>query len=193
MTIETSTADPAEDTSGRPHRRVILVVRTMLVMLGVAAVVLLGLGLAALILGDGSRASTPATTWLRDVFGNVFGVVAFAIAAALGVPAGIGLWALSGATGEDAVPALGQPARFLLLGAAAGLTGLTAVVLLVATDIAAVVDLGLIGLVAVSSFGLGGAAAFSPHFGRALAAAIALGLIAAATLRVLTTLLSISG
>ena len=76
--------------------------RLVLTMLLIAAVVLLGLAIAIQVLGD-----PPETEgWLRAAFGKVFGVVAVSLAAVLGIPAAVGLWAMAGSTAEDAVPAL---------------------------------------------------------------------------------------
>ena len=163
------------------RRGLVIASRTVLIMLLVAALAVLGLGLAAVLLGDPPEVEG----WLRTIFGKVFFVVAAFMAAILGIPAAIGLWAMAGATAEEAVPALAQPARQGL--AITGIVAVvaTAVILLVTGSAATILNLGLLGLVALSTLGLAGAAYFSPHRGRAVFAGVALVLIVLGTLWVL--------
>ena len=88
--------------------------RLVLTMLLIAAVVLLGLAIAIQVLGDPPEVEG----WLRAAFGKVFGVVAVSLAAVLGIPAAVGLWAMAGSTAEDAAPALPLQARRILVGVA---------------------------------------------------------------------------
>jgi hypothetical protein len=147
--------------------------RIVLTMLCIAAVVLLGLALAITVLGDPPEVQG----WLRTVFGKVFGVVAVALAAVLGIPAGVGLWAMSGSTAEGATPALSERTRRILVGLAIVTVVVTAVVLVVTGSGAAVLNAGLFAVVALASLGLAGAIDFSPHGGRATASAVALVLV----------------
>ena len=163
------------------RKTLVIVSRTTLVMLLIAAVVMLGLGLASLVLVDPPEVSG----WLRYVFGRVFGVVAVSMAAVLGTPAAIGLWAMAGARAEDAVPALSETVRRILAGIAIAAIAATVVVCLVSGSALAVLNLGLIGLVALASIGLAGAAAYSPHRVRAILSGVALLVVAAGTLWVL--------
>jgi hypothetical protein len=163
-----------------PRARVVAS-RTSLVMLLVAAAVLIGLGVAALVL-----VNPPETGgWLRAVFGKVFGVVALGLGLVLGVPAAVGLWAMAGARAEGAVAYLSPQVR---LGVA-----ISAIVTVVIVAVAAVasgtdvliLNLGLVALVALATLGLAGAAVSSPHKWRAILAAIALVLVEAGSLLVL--------
>jgi len=88
-------------------KAILIASRTTLMMLLIAAAVLAGLGVFTLLRTDPPEVDG----WLRTIFGKVFAVVAAFMAAILGVPAAIGLWAMAGATAEDAVPALPQAAR----------------------------------------------------------------------------------
>jgi hypothetical protein len=159
------------------HKRQVYVSRTMLVMLVVAAVVVIGLGLAAAILVD-----PPETDgWLRYAFGQVFSTAALILGAVIGIPSAVGLWAMSGANAEGAVPALPQPAR-LVLGAVAIVTVVaTAVILLVTGSAVGVLNFGLLALVALAVLGLGGAVSFSTHKWRAILSAVALVLVVLGT------------
>jgi hypothetical protein len=163
------------------RRTLVIAARTVLVMLLVAAAVLLGLGVVALVRADPAQADG----WLRAVFGRVFGVAAVGLAAVLGVPSGLGLWAMAGAREPDAVPALPALTRQALAGVAIVATGITALVVLTRGISALVLDLGLIALVALATLGLAGAVAFSPHRGRAMASALMLGAVVIGTLWVL--------
>jgi hypothetical protein len=168
------------------HNRLVIASRTMLTMLVVAAVVVLALGVASLVL-----IAPPETSgWLRSVFGRVFGVVALGLAAVLGVPSGIGLWAMAGARAEGVVPALSERVRLVLGAVAIGTVVATAVVLLVTGSVVAMLNLGLLALVALATLGLAGAVSLSPHRGRAIASAIALLLFAAGTVWVLRVFLA---
>jgi hypothetical protein len=159
------------------HKRQVYVSRTMLVMLVVAAVVVIGLGIAAAVLVD-----PPETDgWLRYAFGQVFSTAALILGAVIGVPSAVGLWAMSGANAEGAVPALPRPAR-LVLGAVAIVTVVaTAVILLVTGSAVGVLNFGLLALVALAVLGLGGAVSFSTHRWRAILSAVALVLVVAGT------------
>ena len=148
--------------------------RLVLTMLLIAAVVLIGLAIAIVVLGDPPEVQG----WLRTAFGKVFGVVAVGLAAVLGIPAAIGLWAMAGSTAEGADPALPPLARRILVGVAIVTVAVTAVVLIVTGSVAAVLNLGLFALVAMASLGLAGAIDFSPHRGRAALSGVALVLIA---------------
>jgi hypothetical protein len=132
------------------------------------------------------RADPPqADGWLRDLFGQVFGVAAIALAAALGVPAGIGLWSMAGATSEGVEPALGRLARMPLVGIAIATTLLTAFAVARSGTSVLVLNLGLVGLVALGALGLAGATASSPHRGRAALSGFVLLAVVAGTLWVL--------
>jgi hypothetical protein len=163
------------------RKRLVLLARTTLIMLFIAGLVLLALGAASLILPD-----TPEVDgWLRYIFGRVFGVVAISLAAVLGIPSAVGLWAMAGSREADAVPALGETPRRVLAGVAAVTIGITAVVLLVTGSAATILNLGLLGIVGLASFGLAGATSFSPHRARAILSGIALVLVALGSLWVL--------
>ena len=148
--------------------------RVVLMMLFIAALVLLGLAIAIQVLGDPPEVQG----WLRTAFGKIFSVVAVSLAAILGVPAAIGLWAMAGSTAEGAVPALPLTARRIMVGVAIVTVVVTAVVLIVTGSVAAILNIGLLALVALASLGLAGAIDFSPHRGRAIASAVALVLVA---------------
>ena len=157
--------------------------RTVLIMLLVAAVVVLGLGLAIVLLGD-----PPETGgWLRAIFGKVFAIVAASMAAILGIPAAIGLWAMAGATAEGAVPALSPRTRQVLAVVAIATVVVTAVVLLLTGSAARILNLGLLGLVALAALGLAGGSVFSVHRGRAIVSGVALVLITVGTAWILNT------
>ncbi len=171
------------------HRRFVIVSRTMLLMLVVAAFAVLGLGLAALVLSD-----PPETTgWLRNVFGSVFGVVAVGLAVVLGVPSGVGLWAMAGATSQDVQPALPQPTRFAFGAIAIGTVAITTLVLLVTGSAVTILNIGLVLLVALGSLGLAGAVSYSPHRTRAIVSAVALVLVVLATAWVLRVFVTTPG
>jgi hypothetical protein len=157
------------------HRRAMVIgSRTALLMLLIAALAILGLGVVALVRGGGPDVDSV----LRTLFGQVFGVIAIAMAAILGVPAGIGMAAMAGATADGAVPAIGGTARRILVGVAVVTVAATAVAALVGGTQIRIVDLGLVGLVAIALLGLAGAVAFSPHRGRGVLSAVALVLVA---------------
>ena len=150
-------------------------------MLFVAALAVLGMGVLVVIRGDPPEVDG----WLRYLFGRVFGVVALGLAVVLGVPSGIGLWAMAGSTAPDAVPALPRTPRRILAGVAAVTVAVTAVVLLVTGSAALILNLGLLGIVGLGAFGLAGAVAFSPHRWRAILSGVALVLLAVASAWVL--------
>jgi len=160
-----------------PSRKLVIGSRTALVMLFVAAVALLGLGIVAAV-----RTDAPETDgWLRALFGRVFSIAAVGLAAVLGIPAAAGLWAMSGATAEDAVPALPPGVRRVLVGIAVAATLVVAVDVILTGGSVLALNLGLIALVALSTLGLAGATAFSPHRGRAWLSTVALLLVVAGT------------
>lgn len=157
------------------HKGLVNGSRLLLTMLLIAAVVLLGLAAAIGLAGDPPEAGG----WLRVIFGEVFTVIAVGLAAVLGIPSAIGLWAMSGANVDGAVPALDPRWRRLVAGFAVATAAVTAVVLLVTGSAATVLNLGLLAIVALASFGLAGAASFSTHRVRAVVCAGALVLVAA--------------
>jgi hypothetical protein len=171
------------------HKRYVIASRTMLLMLVVAAAVVLGLGLATLVLGNPPETSG----WLRSVFGAVFAVVAVAFAVVLGVPSGVGLWAMAGATGPDVVPALPKQARLVLAAVAIGTVALTAVVLLATGSVVRILNVGLLLLVGLAALGLAGAVSYSPHRARAVSSAVALALVVLGTAWVLRVFLATPG
>jgi hypothetical protein len=94
---------------------------------------------------------------------------------------------MSGATAEDAVPALNEPSRKVIAGVAIATVIITAVVLLVTGSAVRVLNLGLLALVALSTLGLAGGAVYSIHRGRAIFSGVAMALIAAGTAWILGT------
>jgi hypothetical protein len=155
--------------------------RTALVMLFVAAIAVLALGLLALVRND-----APETDgWLRYLFGRVFAVVGFGMAVVLGIPSGIGLWAMTGATKPGNVPALSPTVRQALPALAVGTTAITAVVALTTGRGPLLLDLGLIGIIALATLGLAGAVRFSPHRGRAILSGVTLTIVSLGTLWIL--------
>jgi hypothetical protein len=152
------------------RRRIVIASRTMLIMLLIAGLAVIGLGAVTLILGDPPEVSG----WLRTLFGKVFAVVAFGLGTVLAIPSAIGLWAMAGASADDAVPALPRMLRLVLAGAAVAIVVATVVVCLTTGSALFVLNLGLIGLVALSALGLAGATNFSPHAWRAALSGVAL-------------------
>lgn len=182
----TAAADPAAADEAVPktvtrRKRLVLLARTTLIMLFIAGLVMLGLGAASLLLADPPEVDG----WLRYIFGQVFGVVAISLAAVLGIPSAVGLWAMAGAREPDAVPALGQTPRRVLAGVAGATIAVTAIVLLVTGSAATILNLGLLGIVGLACFGLAGATSFSPHRVRAILSGVALVLVALGSLWVL--------
>jgi hypothetical protein len=160
------------------HRKALVIgSRTALLMLCIAALAVLGLGVAAVVLGDGPEVDG----WLRMLFGKVFAVVAVGMAAVLGIPAGVGLWAMAGATADGAAPALGPMPRRILVGIAVAVVAASAVAVLVDGTPSRLVNLGMVGLIALSSLGLAGAVSFSSHRGRAALSGVALAVVAGGT------------
>ena len=164
------TSEPAEAPVGGRHRGLVNGSRLVLVMLLIAALVVLALGAFVYLRGG----DPTVEGWLRAIFGKVFLVVAAGLAAFLGIPSLIGLWAMSGANKEDATPALEQPVRMAFAGIAIGLVIVTAVVLLTTGSVVTILNVGLLAIVAMAALGLGGAVSYSTHRGRAILAAIAL-------------------
>jgi hypothetical protein len=163
------------------RKRLVLLARTTLIMLFIAALVMLGLGAASLLLLDPPEVDG----WLRFIFGRVFGIVAVSLAAVLGIPSAVGLWAMAGAREPDAVPALEETPRRVLAVVAAVTVAVTAVVLLATGSAATILNLGLLGIVGLACFGLAGATSFSTHRARAIMSGVALVLVALGSLWVL--------
>ena len=163
------------------RKRLVLLARTTLIMLFVAGLVILGLGVASLLLVDPPEVDG----WLRYIFGRVFGVVAISLAAVLGIPSAVGLWAMAGAREPDAVPALAETPRRIFAAVAGVTIAITAIVLLVTGSVATILNLGLLGIVGLACFGLAGATSFSPHRFRAIVSGVALVLVALGSLWVL--------
>jgi hypothetical protein len=152
--------------------------RVVLVMLVVAGLAMAALGVIALL-----RSDTPeATGWLRAIFGRVFAVVAFGMAAVLGIPSAVGVWAMLGANKEGAAPALPRGAQLAAGIAGVAATAVTALVVVADGTISTVLNIVLVALVAMATLGLAGATAFSPRRGRAIAAGIALAVVVAGAL-----------
>jgi len=162
------------------HRTRVNLSRTVLVMLLIAALAVLGLGAFFYLRGDPSSEPT-IEGWLRTLFGKTFLVVSVGLAAVLGIPSAIGLYAMAGANKDDAAPALPEPARVAFPALAIGTTVVTAIVLVATGSAVRVLNLGLLGIVALGTLGLGGAVAFSPHRWRAIVAALALIALVAGT------------
>jgi len=160
---------PADVPLPRPtrRRRLVLGSRTALLMILVAAVAVLGLGLAVMWL------FTPTETsgWLRYAFGMAFGHMAVWIAAILGIPSAVGLWAMAGAAEPDAVPALSPTAGRVIAGSVSVVLVSLAIFVLVGGRGATLFDLAFLGLCALLLLGLAGAATFAPRRGRALLSA----------------------
>lgn len=176
--IEVAEGTPAD----RPftvahHRALVIGSRTAMLMLLIAGLAVLGLGIFALIRGGGPEVDGV----LRTIFGKVFAVVAGAMAAVLGIPAAIGLAAMSGANAEGAVPALSDTPRRVIVGVALATVAVAAVSVLLDGTSSLLVNLGLLGLVALALLGLAGSVSFSPHRWRAIAASVALVVFAAGT------------
>lgn len=172
--------DPAAKATAR-RKRLVIVSRTTLIMLFIAALAVLGMGVLVVVRGDPPEVDG----WLRYLFGRVFGVVALGLAVVLGIPSAIGLWAMAGSTAPDAVPALPETPRRILAGVAAVTVAVTALVLVVTGSAALILNLGLLGIVGLASFGLAGAVSFSPHRWRAMLSGVALVVLAVGTAWVL--------
>lgn len=155
--------------------------RVVLVMLFVAGLVMLGLGVFALLRADAPEVPGDAA-WLRAIFGKVFGTVAFAMAAVLGIPSAIGVWAMLGANNEGAVPALPRNAQLAAGIAGAAATVVTALVVIADGTVSSIFNLVLIALVAMATLGLAGATAFAPKRGRAIVAGVTLAIVVAGVL-----------
>jgi hypothetical protein len=180
--IETVEAAAAPQSFLVAHRRALVIgSRTALLMMLIAALVILGLGAIALISGDGPEVDG----WLRTLFGQVFGVVAVAMAAILGIPSGIGMAAMAGATADGAVPALGATTRRIVTSIAIATVVVTVLAVALGGSQILLVNLGIAGLVALALLGLAGAVSFTPHRGRGILSAVALLAVAAGTLWVI--------
>jgi hypothetical protein len=172
---DTGVAGDAGAAAGKREHRLILGARTALIMLLVAGLALIGIGVATLLLGDPPEVDG----WLRSLFGRVFGHTAIAIGLIIGMPSLLGVWAMSGATAEGAIPALSRAVQRAMAGIAVATLVLAALVVLVAGGGLRLLDVALIGIVALPTLGLAGAVRFSPHRGRAIGAAVALMVLAA--------------
>ena len=159
------------------HKTVVIAARTMLTMLLIAGLVVIGLGAATLVLGDPPEVEG----WLRAVFGDVFAVVAFGLGTILAVPSGVGLWAMAGATADDAAPALPRSVRIVLAGIAFAVVAATVVICITTGSAVPILNLGLIALVTLAALGLAGAAYRSPHVHRAALSGVALGFVVVGT------------
>lgn len=177
-TVETSPptrTEGSEGPAGRSRQHALVIgARTALVMLLIAGVALVGVGAVALRLVDPPEVDG----LLRSVFGTVFGHMAIALGAVIGIPAVVGVWAMAGATAADATPAVSRGVARILAGIAITTLVLAAVVVLVAGSELRILDLALIGVVALPTLGLAGAVAFSPHRARAIVSAVALVVLA---------------
>jgi len=127
--------------------------------------------------------------WLRTAFGLVFSTVAFGLAVAIGIPSAAGLWAMSGATKEEVRPGLPQSVRAVLVVIALATVVLAVVVCLATGSSSVIVNLGLIGLIALAALGLAGAAWFSPHRWRAAVSGGALILVALGAVWILSNVM----
>jgi hypothetical protein len=153
-----------------PRSRMLIIgARVALTMILVAGAAILALGIATLVLVDPPESAG----WLRSAFGTAFGYIALGMAAVLGVPSAIGVWAMAGATADNAVPALPPMARRVVVGAAIVVVIVVAAAILVGGRGATVLDLGVIGLIALLTLGLAVAVASSPHRGRAMMSGVA--------------------
>ncbi len=160
------------------QRALVNAARIVLIMLFVAGIAMLGLGVFALL-----RSDTPETSgWLRAIFGKVFAVVAFGMAAVLGIPSAVGVFAMVGANKEGAVPALPRNAQLAAAITAIAAAAVTALVVIADGTISTIFNIVLIALVAMATLGLAGATAFSPRRGRAIAAGITLAVVVAGVL-----------
>jgi hypothetical protein len=174
-------------TDPKTRKRLVLGARMMLVMLFVAALAILGLGLAVALLAD-----PPETSGLlRHLFGRAFAVVAVGMAAVLGIPGAIGLWAMAGARDEGATPVMSPTVR--LVATVFAIAAIVAAVILgiVTGSGLTLLDLGLIGIILLASLGLAGAVQFSIHRGRAMLAGIALGALSVGTVIAVIRLLQV--
>jgi hypothetical protein len=163
------------------RRRLVIVSRTLLLMMLIAALALIGLGVLTL----GRTDSPEVDGWLRNIFGQVFGTIAIGLGLVLGTPGAIGLWAMAGATKDEAVPALDRIPRQVFAGIGVVTVIVAAVVLVVTGSAVVILNIALTALVALACLGLAGAVTFSPHRGRAILSGIALCLISLGTLRLL--------
>jgi hypothetical protein len=189
MTVGSSTQlQPTPESPQVPRRALVAAARVALVMLLVAGVAMAVLGALALARSD----PMPVEGWLREAFGEVFGTLALAVGGAIGLPAAIGLWTMAGARHEDAVRALGRGSRLAASALGVGSVLMIVLAMLVRGGGLSIVDVGIVGLVALFAFGLGAAATVSPHRNRALVSVILLALVVLGSLRLLTTVVGIA-
>jgi hypothetical protein len=184
MTTPEATSVAARD--ARPwaerHRKALVIgSRTALLMLFIAGLVILGLGLVAYIRNDEPQVDG----WLRTIFGTVFAAVAVGMAAVLGIPSAVGLWAMAGATKGEAEPALSPVLRRTFILVALGTVVVSTIVVLATGSSLLILNLGLIGLIGLASLGLAGATSFSPHRWRAVLSGIAECVVAVGALWIL--------
>jgi hypothetical protein len=142
-------------------------------MILIAAIAILAIGIATWVLMDPPQVDG----WLRSLFGTVFATMAIVMAAVLGIPAAIGVWSMAGATHPDLAPALPHRARRAVTLTAVVVLAVVAGVVLIGGRGVTLLDLGLLGLAALLTMGLAGAATFSPRRGRATMAVAALGVV----------------
>jgi hypothetical protein len=169
---------PTPEAVTRRSRRLVVGARMALLMILIASVVLFGIGIVALLLADPPEVDG----WLRSLFGAVFGRMALAIAALLGIPSAIGVWAMAGATAPDAIPALGPTLGRVLVALAAVVVATMALIVVVGGRGATLLDLGFTGLAASLILGLCGAAVLSPHRLRAAISAAGMMLVMAGSI-----------
>jgi|1185.fasta_scaffold289060_1 hypothetical protein len=152
--------------------------RVVLIMLFVAGLAMLGLGVFALLRTDNPEVDG----WLRAIFGKVFGTVALGMAAVLGLPSAVGVWAMVGANKPGAIPAMSRNVQIAAGVAGIAATAVTALVVIADGTVSTILNLVLIALVAMATLGLAGATAFSAKRGRAIAAGVALAIVVAGAL-----------
>jgi hypothetical protein len=130
---ETTTPASVETTAPTPgappprRRRLVIGARVALTMILLAGVAMLVLGIVTLVLVDPPE----VVGWLRSAFGMAFGYIALGMAAVLGIPSAVGVWAMAGATAVDSVPALPWTARRVVAGVAVVVVIVVAAMILV--------------------------------------------------------------
>ena len=160
------------------RRTLVNAARVVLAMLFIAGLAMLALGVITQLRSDNPEVDG----WFRAIFGRVFSVVAFGMAAVLGIPSAVGVWAMLGANREGATPALPRNARLAAAIAGIGATAVTALVVLADGTISTILNIVLIALVGMAALGLAGATAFSARRGRAIAAGVTLAIVVAGAL-----------